>query len=122
MAAEPLSVLVVEDADVLRAVTSYYLDSESDLQVVASVSSGRAAVEHARAACPDLILLDHDMADGSGLEVLPQLRGDCPQARIVMFSAWPEVRVDALARGADDFVGKEQPLNEVADRLRAQPN
>ena len=42
MAAEPLSVLVVEDADVLRAVASYYLDSESDLQVVASVSTSSA--------------------------------------------------------------------------------
>ena len=114
----PLAVLVVEDAEVLRAVTTYYLDTESDLQVVASVDSGRAAVEQVRTGCPDVILLDHDMPDGNGLEVLPELRSSCPDARIVMFSAFPELRLDALARGADDFVSKDRPLNEVADRLR----
>lgn len=118
MSATCRAVLVVEDADVLRAVTAYYLDTEADLQVVAAVSSGQAGRAR-RPACPDLILLDHDMADGSGLEGLPQLRACCPHARIVMFSAWPEVRAAALARVADDFVGKDRPLDEVADRLRA---
>ena len=119
MPATSRAVLVVEDADVLRAVTCYYLDTEADLQVIAAVSSGRAAVEQACATCPDLILLDHDLPDGTGLDVLPQLRRCCPRARIVMFSAWPEVRAAALSQGADDFVGKDRPLNEVADRLRA---
>lgn len=113
-----LAVLVVDDSDALRALVSSYIDSEADLQVIASVSSGHAAVRHVQGHCPDVILLDHQMADGTGLEVLPELRDRCPEARIVMFSASTEVRDRALATGADEFVDKDQPLDLLADRLR----
>lgn len=115
---QQLAVLVVDDSDVLRTVVSAYLDGEADLQVIASVSSGRAAVRHVQSHCPDVILLDHLMPDGNGLEVLPELRGRCPQARIVMFSTSFEVRHQALATGADEFVGKDQPLDQLVDKLR----
>jgi len=118
MTAPPLAVLVVDDSDVLRTVVSSYLDDESDLQVVASVGSAGEAVEQARRLSPDVILLDHDMPDRTGLEVLPQLRADSPFARIVVFSAVHDIRADALQRGADEFVGKESPFHEVADVLR----
>ena len=118
MRALPLAVLVVDDSDVLRTVVSHYLDDESDLQVIASVGSAREAVEQARQLSPDVILLDHDMPGRTGLDVLPELRACSPSARIVVFSAAPDIRDDALLRGADEFVGKESPFHEVADVLR----
>ncbi len=118
MTAPTLDVLVVDDSDVLRTVVSSYLDDESDLQVIASVGSAGEAVEHARRLSPDVILLDHDMPGRTGLEVLPELRATAPSSRIVVFSAAPDIRGDALDRGADEFVGKESPFHEVADVLR----
>ena len=118
MAALPLAVLVVDDSHVLRTVVSHYLDDESDLQVIASVGTGREAVEQARLLRPDVILLDHDMPGGTGLDVLPELRAQAPCARIVVFSAAPDIRDAALALGADEFVSKEAPFHEVADVLR----
>ena len=119
MGSPPQSVLIVEDADVVRTIAAHYVDTEADLHVLAAVSSGRAALQHAQRHCPDLVLLDHEMADGAGLEVLPALRQQCPKARIVMFSAYPEVRDEALESGADEFISKERPLHEVVDALRA---
>jgi DNA-binding NarL/FixJ family response regulator len=118
MTAPPLAVLVVDDSDVLRTVVSHYLDDESDLHVIASVGSAFEAVEHAQRLAPDVILLDHDMPGRTGLDVLPELRACSPSARIVVFSSAPDIRGDALERGADEFVGKESPFHEVADVLR----
>ena len=118
MNALPLAVLVVDDSHVLRTVVSHYLDDESDLRVIASVASACEAVEHARRLSPDVILLDHDMPGRTGLDVLPELRACSPFARIVVFSAAPDIRQDALRRGADEFVGKESPFHEVAEVLR----
>ena len=117
MIAPPLAVLVVDDSHVLRTVVSHYLDDESDLQVIASVGSAREAVDHAQRLSPDVILLDHDMPGETGLGVLPDLRACSPRARIVVFSAAPDIRDDALLLGADEFVGKESPFHEVADVL-----
>ena len=119
MTALPLAVLVVDDSDVLRTVVSHYLDDESDLQVIASVASAVEAVERARRLHPDVILLDHDMPGRTGLDVLPELRACSPLARIVVFSSAPDIRDDALLRGADEFVGKESPFHEVAEVLRS---
>ena len=118
MTALPLAVLVVDDSDVLRTVVSHYLDDETDLRVIASVGTAGEAVEHARRLSPDVILLDHDMPDRTGLAVLPELRACSPSARIVVFSASPEISADAKLLGADEFVGKESPFHEVADVLR----
>lgn len=118
MLAAPLAVLVVDDSDVLRTVVSHYLDDESDLQVIASVGNAVEAVEQAQRLVPDVILLDHDMPGRTGLDVLPELRACSPRARIVVFSAAPDIRQRALSRGADEFVGKESPFHELADVLR----
>ncbi len=118
MSAPPVAVLVVDDSDVLRTVVSHYLDDESDLQVIASVGSAGEAVEQARLLSPDVILLDHDMPERTGLDVLPELRACSPCARIVVFSAVLEIRDDALLQGADEFVGKLSPFHEVAEVLR----
>jgi two-component system chemotaxis response regulator CheB len=119
MTGAPLAVLVVDDSDVLRSLVTHYLDAESDLQVVASVGTARAALEQVRLTHPDIILLDHDMPGGDGLEALPELRRLCPRARIVLFSSALEVRHAALERGADEFVSKESAFHELADVLRA---
>jgi DNA-binding NarL/FixJ family response regulator len=114
----PLAVLVVDDSSVLRTVVSHYLDDETDLQVIASVGTALEAVEQARLLRPDVILLDHDMPGETGLDVLPELRVQSPQARIVVFSSAADIREDALRLGADEFVGKESPFHEVAEVIR----
>ena len=114
-----LSVLVVDDQDRLRRAVAAFLDGEADLQVIASVGSGRAALGEVGRRCPDVIVLDQQMPDGSGLEVLPALRTACPAARIVMFSAEDQARDLALALGADEFLDKGQPLEHLAQALRS---
>ena len=119
MPGTPLAVLVVDDSDVLRSLVAHYLDAESDLHVVASVGTAQAAFEQVRRARPDVILLDHQMPGGDGLDALPELRRLCPRARIVLFSSALEIRGAALECGADEFVSKEKAFHELADVLRA---
>ena len=114
-----LAVLVVDDSVVLRGLVSHYLDGEFDLRVVASVDSAAAALAHASRSRPDVIVLDHELPGPSGLDVLPELRSLCPGARIVVFSSSVDLRHDALALGADDFVAKDRPFPDLVAALRS---
>ena len=114
----PRSVLVVDDSDVLRTLVAQYLSGESDLQVIWSVGDAEAALACVESSRPDVIVLDQHLPAASGLGVLPQLREQCPQARIVMFSSADDLRADALAEGADGFVSKLSPFPILADALR----
>ena len=111
-------VLIVDDSPVLRELLSAYLDGEADVSVVAAVASAAEAVACLDVVCPDVVLLDHELPGPTGLQVLPELRRRCPQARIVVFSADGDARESVLAGGADRFVGKDRGFHEVAEALR----
>ena len=118
MSAATQYVLIVDDSPVLRELMTHYLDDEADLAVVAAVASGPEAVARVEQLAPDVVLLDHEMPGRTGLQVLPELRRRCPDARIVVFSADGDVGARALASGADLFVGKDRGFHEVAQALR----
>ncbi len=120
MPALPLAVLVVDDSDVLRTVVSHYLDDESDLQVIALGRQRRRGRRARPAGCAPTSSCSTTTCPAAPVcSVLPELRACSPCARIVVFSAAPDIRQDALLLGADEFVGKESPFHEVADVLRA---
>ena len=69
---------------------------------------------------PGIVLLDVNLPDVGGLDLLPRLRDHCPQARVVMFSAQcsPEVIETAMQRGAAGFVEKGVSMKNVMAHLQ----
>ena len=108
----PLRVVLVDDDALLRALLTAHLELEPGLEVVEVFTDvdGLAAVPAAR---PDVVVLDNEMPSGLGLDALPALRLACPRARIVMWSGTEGVAEAAVARGADAFVDKGQPVAQV---------
>ena len=80
-----------------------------------------AAVRTARAAAPDVIVLDVMLPDMSGLEVLRRIRAHSPNVPVLFLTARDAVedRVAGLTAGGDDYVTKPFSLEEVIARLRA---
>ena len=113
------SVLVVDDDEMARAVVSHLIRREPGFRVRATAVDGQQALALVDEECPDLIVLDQEMPGRLGLEVLPQLRTRCPQARIVLWSL--DVALESLVRpaGGDGFVSKAEPLERLLDWLRA---
>ncbi|GMU01900.1 chemotaxis response regulator protein-glutamate methylesterase [Corallococcus caeni] len=106
----PIRVLVVDDAAVVRRQVSLLLDADPGLEVVATAPNGRIALAKVEQFQPDVVLLDLEMPELDGLETLKLLRQRAPDLPVVMFSALTEragmLTLEALALGARDYVTK----------------
>ena len=87
---------------------------------VTAVRTGREALEAAATGQYDAVLSDIYMPDGGGLELVDSLRASDPNLPIVLMTAQGslEVAVEAVARGASDFIGKPFEISAVVELLR----
>jgi len=113
-------VLVVDDHAVVRSGIRSLLAAEPDLEVVAEASNARDAIFEARARQPDVILLDVVMPGESGIEVLPRLKKEAPDAKVLVLSMQDDPRYvrEAFAAGAMGYVLKEAADAEVVQAIR----
>jgi len=120
-------VLIVDDSAVVRRLLTDLLSADPDIEVVGSAANAALALAKIKQAPPDVVTLDVEMPDVSGLELLVEIRKIAPRLPVIMFSALTqraaETTLDALARGATDYVTK--PLGaasreEAAEHVRAQ--
>jgi two-component system, NarL family, response regulator NreC len=113
-------IVVVDDHAVVRTGLRLMLDAEPDLEVVGEAGDARAAVFEVRAQKPDVILLDVVMPGESGIEALPKLKHEAPDARVLVLSMQDDPRYvrEAFAAGADGYVLKEAVDAEVVAAVR----
>lgn len=104
---EPIRVLIVDDSALIRQMLTRALSMDPRLEIVGTAKNGAEAIIKASELNPDVITLDIEMPELTGLEALPYL-SKRSQARIVMLSSLddPETTYAALARGAVDFIPK----------------
>lgn len=114
----PISVLVVDDAVVVRRMVSDVLADDADLRVVGMAANGVIALQKLTQLQPDCVILDVEMPAMSGLEVLKALRTSHPRLPVIMFSSFTErgaaATLDALALGASDYVAKPSNTGSVS--------
>jgi two-component system, NarL family, response regulator NreC len=112
--------VVVDDHAVVRSGIKLLLDREDDIEVVGEAGNGRDAVFQARALKPDVILLDVVMPGQSGIDVLPSLLEDAPNAKVLVLSMQddPSYVREAFAAGASGYVLKEAADEEVVAAVR----
>jgi two-component system response regulator NreC len=113
-------VLIVDDHAVVRAGLKLLLDAEDDLEAVGEAGSARDAVFEARSLKPDVILLDVVMPDQSGLEIIPQLLHENPEAKVLVLSMQDEAGYvrEAFESGASGYVLKEAADAELVAAIR----
>jgi two-component system chemotaxis response regulator CheB len=118
-----IKVLVVDDSALIRQMLTRALGMDPRIDIVASAKDGVEAIEKARELRPDVVTLDIEMPQLTGLEALPHIRKHT-DARVVMLSALddPETTYQALALGAVDFIpkpsgGMASSMTELADVL-----
>lgn len=111
-------VLVVDDTLSIRFLLREVLPIHGFV-VIAEASSAAEGIELAGSEQPDLIVLDMEMPRSSGMDAIAPLKEKAPAAKIVMYSSHdaPEVRDDALARGADAYLDKLAPISEMASEM-----
>jgi DNA-binding response OmpR family regulator len=111
-------ILIVEDDDGIRETLKYNLTTAG--YAVSEARDGAIGLRLARTSRPDLILLDLMLPDGSGLDVLRELRPTSSVPVIILSALSEEAdRVVGLELGADDYVVKPFSAREVAARIRS---
>jgi CheY-like chemotaxis protein len=105
-AASPATVLLVDDDDGIREVLRLYA-AHHGLEVVGEATDGRQAVDMAARLRPDVIVLDHEMPELTGIDALPRLRRRAPHSIIVVYAAaGPGLEKTALGLGASAYLTK----------------
>jgi two-component system, NarL family, response regulator NreC len=115
-----IQVVVVDDHAVVRSGLRLLLAAEGDLEVVGEAGDAREAVFEVRAHKPDVILLDVVMPGESGIEAVPKLLREAPDAKVLVLSMQddPNYVREAFAAGASGYVLKEAADAEVVDAIR----
>src|SRR3954467_11957817 len=94
--------LIVDDHAVVRSGLRLLLEAEDGVEPVGEAGTAQDAVFQARALTPDVLLLDVLLPDRTGLEILPQLKHENPDAKVLVLSMQDEPRYvrEAFAAGA----------------------
>jgi two-component system, chemotaxis family, protein-glutamate methylesterase/glutaminase len=131
--ADPIKVMVVDDAVVVRGLVSRWVSEESDMTLVAAHRSGREAVADIVRKNPDVVILDIEMPDMDGITALPLMIAEKRDLVVIMASTLTrrnaEVSLKCLSLGAADYVPKPETnagvttspafKRELIDKVRA---
>ena len=115
-----IRVVVVDDHAVVRSGIKLLLDSHEDIEVVGEAGNAKDAIFRVREQTPDVILLDLVMPGEGGIEVLPKLLKEAPDAKVLVLSMEddPSYVREAFAAGASGYVMKEAADEEVVAAIR----
>ena len=116
----PLRVLVVDDERRLTELLKLELDVEGyDVEVASDGATG--LIQAKTSPTPDLIILDWNLPDFSGIDICQRIRAGGLTTPILMLTGHDEItdRVTALDAGVDDYLVKPFSLDELMARLRA---
>jgi two-component system nitrate/nitrite response regulator NarL len=119
---EEIRIMVVDDHDTFRDPLAFMLERESELTVVArprSLSEARTVLENAEPAV-DVAIVDLNLPDGSGTDLIKDLRGSRPHAKALVLSAISEQRylAEAIEAGAAGVMHKSTPMSDLVEAVR----
>ncbi len=118
---ELIRVLIADDQALFRRGLYVVLGAEDNIEVVAEAQDGVEAVAKAEELAPDVILMDIRMPRLSGIEATRHIRAVLPGTRIVMLTVSDQEAdlFEAIKAGANGYLLKEIPADEVASAMQA---
>jgi len=116
-----LTLVVVDDHEVVRQGLVALLDRRAGFQVVAEAATAAEAVDQTRRFQPDIVIMDVRLPDGSGIEACRDIRAARPATRVVMLTSYPdeEAVLSAIIAGASGYLLKQIRGRDLVAALEA---
>jgi DNA-binding NarL/FixJ family response regulator len=116
-----IRILAVDDHPLLREGIAALVNSQPDMKLIAEAANGREAIEQFRKHRPDVTLMDLQMPEMNGIDAMIAIRGEFPQAKIVVLTTYKgDVEVlRALKAGARGYLLKNLLRRELLETIRA---
>jgi two-component system, NarL family, response regulator DevR len=120
-APETLTVVVVDDHEVVRQGLAAMLDRRPGFQVVGEAGTVAEAIEVTNRFQPDLVVMDVRLPDGSGIEACREIRSNLPATRVMMLTSYPdeEAVLAAIVAGASGYLLKQVRARDLVAALEA---
>jgi DNA-binding NarL/FixJ family response regulator len=118
---EPIRILSVDDHPLIRQGIAGLVALQTDMKLIAEAGSGREAIEQFRLHRPDITLMDLQMPQMSGLDAIIAIRGEFPEAHIIVLTTYAgDVQaLRALKAGARAYLLKDSLHKELLSTIRA---
>ena len=116
---EPITVMIVDDHELVRKGARGYLQSQPDITVVAEAGSGAEAIRLVRENIPDVVLMDLVMPEMDGVEATRKIKDISPRTQIIILTSYhqDENIFPALKAGAISYLLKDVKAKELVEAI-----
>ena len=117
----PLRVMLVDDHEIVRDGIRVMLDAQDDIVVTAEAGTVREAVDEAARTRPDVVVMDVQLTDGSGIEATREIRADHPATKVLMLTSFAddEALFASIMAGASGYVLKQVKSGDLLRAIRS---
>ena len=117
---DPITVMIVDDHEMVRHGAAGYLEAQPDITVVAEAESGADAVRFAREYVPDVVLMDLVMPGIDGVEATRRVKDVSPRTQIIVLTSYhqDEHIFPALQAGAISYLLKDVKAGELVEAIQ----
>ncbi len=122
--ANPVTILIVDDHEVVRNGIRAFLDTLQEFQVVGEAASGEEAIKLVRDLIPDVVLMDLIMPGMDGIETTREVKKVSPRTQVVVLTSYHEDEhiFPALKAGAISYVLKDMKMEKLAETIQRAVN
>ena len=116
-----IKLMLVDDHDVVRTGLRSFLETQPGLKVIAEANNGLEALEQAKKAQPDIVLMDVTMPDMDGMEATRQLKRLYPECQVLVLTVHSDKQyfMQMLAAGASGYLTKQAAADELVAAIKA---
>ena len=117
---DAITVMIVDDHEMVRRGASSYLEAQPDIIVVAQAGTGEEAIKLARELVPDVVLMDLVMPGMDGVDATRKIKDTTPRTQIIILTSFhqDEFIFPALQAGAISYLLKDVKASELVEAIR----
>lgn len=121
---KPIRILIIDDHSLFRSGIKLLLQRQKGFEVVGEAGNGLEGVKLAKRLSPDVVLLDLHMPGIGGVETIPLIKEEAPEAQVVMLTVSEDAEdlLDALHNGARGYLLKNIDTDYLLDSIRRANN